>query len=354
MTATLLATTPNDGRYADLIRDAVASARPTRILGALAYATHSGVAELNDALQDVKAWRNASKQWLVGIDHCRSDPVALAHLDSAPRSSLRIFDGAHVCRTPGCVPCSSYHPKLYLLRGGAHPATIVGSGNLSRTGLRYGVEAAAAIAGKDVKAEGITKWFRATWRTATPFDEIAEQYAKQHASLDNRRHPAPTEDDATPQSALKGGQLGPADLRRLRVCSHLWVEAGQLTRNRGPSQPGNQLMMKRNSRVFFGFSAADLPQNSAVGSIAIRYGSDTRSDCPLRFSDNSMDVLTLPVPGDGGPDAYDHKTLHFKRVDVRTFVLTIGGSKATGRWQRRSVTVGGAHRMKSGRRWGVY
>lgn len=354
MTAALLATTPNDGQYAEFIRQAVADTRPTRVLAAVAYATHSGIAELNDALQGEKAWRNAKKQWLVGIDHCRSDPIALAHLDNASRSSVRIFDGAHVCRNAGCVPRTSYHPKLYLLKGEQRSAAVVGSGNLSRTGLRHGVEAAATVAGKGGQTKNLAKWFRANWRDATPFNEVEEQYAKRYDSIENRRRPAPSEDDATPPSALKGAQLSPTDLRRLKVCSHLWIEAGQLTRNRGPKRPGNQLMMKRNSRIFFGFSPADVPQNSPLGSITVRYGNDIRPDCPMRFSDNSMDVLTLPVPGDGGPDAYDGKTLHFERVDIRTFVLTIGGGRDTNQWRRRSVAVKGAYAMKSGRRWGVY
>ena len=360
MTATLMATTPNDHQYAEFIRQAVADTRPTRVLAAVAYATHSGVAELNDALQDEKAWRNAKKQWLVGIDHCRSDPIALAHLDSAPRSSVRIFDGAHVCQTTGCVPRTSYHPKLYLLQGLQRSAAVVGSGNLSRTGLRYGVEAAATVVGKDGHSH-LAKWFGATWRRhATPFDEIEQRYARQYASLDNRRHPAPSEDDAAPESTLKASQLGPSDLRRMRVCSHLWIEAGQLTPNRGAGQPGNQLMMKRNSRVFFGFSPADLCKNTKLGNIAIRYGEDSRPDCSLRFGDNSMDILTLPIPGDGGPDAYDDKTLRFERVGVRTFKLTIGRGRETSRWQKRSLAVDGAYKMKGGsrgkrgRRWGVY
>ena len=106
----LLATHAGDGRYMDLIRSACERTNPGRICAAVAYATHGGVAELDTALQGLPGWKKASKRWLVGIDHCRSDPVALAHLARLPKSKVRIFDGEFVSARRGCVPRYSYHP----------------------------------------------------------------------------------------------------------------------------------------------------------------------------------------------------------------------------------------------------
>ena len=106
----LLATHAGDGQYVDLIRSACDQTNPDRICAAVAYATHGGVAELNAALQELPGWKTASKRWLVGIDYCRSDPVALAHLAGLPRSRVRIFDGGFVSGRTGCVPRYSYHP----------------------------------------------------------------------------------------------------------------------------------------------------------------------------------------------------------------------------------------------------
>ena len=351
----LLATDARDGQYMGMIRSAFERTRPQRICAAVAYATQSGVAELDEALGDLKNWRKATKRWLVGIDYCRSDPLALTHLRDLPSSKVRIFDGEFVSNRKGCVPRDSYHPKAYLLLGNKRSTAVVGSGNLSRTGLRQGIEAAAAFSECRLDAiEDIRSWFTRHWHLATPFNSIEDKYEKQHSSLENRSNPMASEDDSVPESASKAHQLGPGELRKLRVCRHLWIEAGNITRNRGPNQPGNQLMMKRNSRVYFGFDAVDLAQDTAIGTVTIQLGDNTSQSRPLRFSNNSMDVLTLPVPGGDTPREYDKKTLHFEQTGVRAFRLTIGSSSEVKRWRQLSSSIGGKHAMKSGRQWGVY
>ena len=352
MSTRLLATRPNDGRYLELIQSAYEQTKPERVCAAVAYATHSGVADLDDVLSSLPGWRKAKKQWLIGIDYCRSDPLALAHLSSLPKSSVRIFDGEFVATRNGCVPRHSFHPKAYLLLGSNKSAAVVGSGNLSRTGLQFGVEAAAAVRNNSAIAK-MTTWFISQWRGATRLRDIEAPYQGQYESAANRSHPQASEEDALPESATKGGQLKPHEVRKLRVCRHIWIEAGNVTRNRGPKQPGNQLMMKRNTRVFFGFPATDRPRNSAIGEVTIELGGQRTQGRPLRFSHNSMDVLTLPVPEEG--EAYDQETLHFEQIGVRVFRLTIGSRHDIRLWKRRSKTIEGAFQMKGGRRqWGVY
>lgn len=350
MSTQLLGTSADDGQYLELIRSAYRKTKPSRICVAVAYATHSGVADLEKALSGLSRWEKASKQWLVGIDYCRSDPLALSHLNDLPRSKLRIFDGEFVANRNGCVPRHSFHPKAYLLFGSSTSAAVVGSGNLSRTGLQHGVEAAASV--RNSRAiDGAQSWFRRQWRAATPFEDVEAPYRRRYESADNRRHPQASEDDVAPESA-RAAQLKPHELRKLRVCRHLWIEAGNVTRNRGPKLPGNQLMMKRNTRVFFGFAAQDLRENTSIGDVAIKLGGQWSCERSLRFGDNSMDVLTLPVPEQG--ETYDQQTLHFEQVGVRAFKLTIGSKTDTRRWKRRSQSVEGNFQMKRGRLWGVY
>ena len=351
----LLATRAGDGQYVDLIRSVWERTHPGRFCVAVAYATQGGVAELETALGKSPGWTETSKRWLVGIDHCRSDPVALAHLARLPKSKVRIFDGGFVSGRRGCVPRYSYHPKTWLLLGSKQSAVVVGSGNLSYTGLLRGIEAAAAVSGSKTDAiEDMRSWFSSQWREAARFAAIEDRYRKEYDSVENRRRPPASEDDIVPESASKSGQLRPGDLRKLRVCRHMWIEAGNVTRNRGPDRPGNQLMMQRNSRVFFGFAAADLERDSFIGDVAIRFDAYRRPDRTLRFSNNSMDVLTLPVPGQEGPEEYDRKTLHFERIGVREFRLTIGRPADVRRWKQRSASIEGGFSMKGGRRWGVY
>ena len=350
MSTQLLGTSADDGQYLELIRSACRKTKPDRICVAVAYATHSGVADLDEALSSLSRWGKANKQWLVGIDHCRSDPLALSHLNDLPRSKLRIFDGEFVANRNGCVPRHSFHPKAYLLFGSSKSAAVVGSGNLSRTGLQRGVEAAASVRNSSAVA-GLKSWFRSQWRGATPFEDVEAPYQRRYESIANRRHPQASEDDIAPESS-QGAQLKPHELRKLRVCRHLWIEAGNITRNRGPRLPGNQLMMKRNARVFFGFAARDLPTDTSIGNVAIERDGQWWRDRSLRFSNNAMDVLTLPVPEQG--QSYDRQTLHFEQVGVREFKLTIGNKAESRRWKRRSQSVEGHLPMKSSRLWGVY
>ena len=344
-----------DGRYIDLIRYAYENTRPTAIFTAVAYATQSGVGELTSSLKDMPCWSSIRKKWLVGIDYCRSDPLALIHLGSLSKSEVRVFDGEFVVGRRGCAPRYSYHPKLYALQGKEHSAVVVGSGNLSHTGLRLGVEAGVSIADPNREEFGMVKsWFGRHWNNATPLDDISAEYEQRYRASENRKNPLPSDDDAAPESAGRRGQLTPEQLRRLAVCKHLWIQAGNLHENRGMDRHGNQLMLKRNTRVFFGFPARDLQTDTVIGSVAIKYGGHLRPDCSIRFSNNSMDVLTLPIPNTEGPPKYDQETLCFEQTGVRQFRLVIGKKGDVSKWKRQAKVVGGCFKMKSGREWGVF
>jgi hypothetical protein len=113
-------------------------------------------------------------------------------------------------------------------------------------------------------------------------------------------------------------------------------------------------MLSPMTRVFFGFPAEDLDRDTFIGHVAIEYGGRLRGDCSLRFSNNSMDVLGLPVPGTEGPPKYDQETLMFERRADNTFELTLGNASQVRQWQQKSAAIDADYRMSSGRRWGVF
>ena len=351
-TERLRATRAGDGGYADLVRAAARRTPLKAVDAALAYVTQSGVAELCGIMSDIDGWDLAPKRWLVGVDHCRSDPLALQHLQGLQAAQLRVHDGRYIVERKECSPRTSFHPKLYMFHGERGTEVIVGSGNLSHTGLRRGIEACVWIGGPVDEIQPVTDWFGELWAVATPLERVVEQYITAHGRLDNRREPVPLDEDEVPESASGRGNLSSVELRRLRVCKHFWIH-GLTNPNRG-GRPGNQLVMKRNSRVFFGFQAQEREPNTLIGHVGIRYGGRERPKCSLRFSDNRMDILTLPIPGNGGPECYDDEMLRFRRIGLQRFELVVGSTEAAREWQQASKEIGGSFRLKGGRSWGVY
>ena len=345
----------NDDQYLKLISSAFEQTKPSTIYAAVAYATVNGVKVLEETLSGFKEWKQVRKKWLVGVDYCRSDPLALEHLASLRQSQVRVFDGSFVSTRKSCVPRVSFHPKMYMFKRKQTCSVVVGSGNLSYTGLCAGVEAGVRTnALKQTAVKELAYWFNREWRQSSILSDVIDAYSLEYEDKDNRTLPVPNEDDIVPKSSSGRGHLDAVQLRRLRVCQNLWIQAGNLHSNRGPNRPGNQLMMKRNSRVFFGFPARDLPEDSHLGYIEIDYTDGTKPDCSLRYSNNSMDVLTLPVPEECGLDTYNQRTLCFTRTGLRKFKISVGDKQKQKTWKQKSKSVKCEFKMSSGREWGVF
>lgn len=371
-------TQPGNGiDYLRLFREAFDRGSLTRIDAAIAYATRNGVRAIDEAClaYNETAWKRMKKRWLVGIDYCRTEPIALEMLGRLPNSKVRIHAGKQVVSRKLCTPILPYHPKTYILYGRRTIGTICGSGNLSGNGLTKGHEIGSLMITTNPTTEAeklvadicehVSSWFRETWRSAATVPAIFQQYEKVYEASEHLRAPSPTDDDCSDTKSTEheyGGRraLSPDDLRRLRACKRMWIEAGNLHHNRGKKadgswKPGNQLMLTPLTRVFFGFRANDLDRDSAVGHVAITFDRTTRPDCSLRFSNNAMDVLTLPVPGNGGPASYDKKNLLFQKQPDGTILLTIGTLEEKSRWIEASRAIEGYHQMTgSGRQWGVF
>lgn len=200
------------------------------------------------------------------------------------------------------------------------------------------------------------KWFLDHWRIATEYPQIADDYRAVHA--DSIREPVPTSDDAIgdPSSHLRT-RFRTEDLVRLRSAQHFWIEAGNVTQNRGPGNPGNQIMMRAMTRAFFGVPATNVPRDTHLATLAIEYMGHISWDRTLRYSNNSMDVLTVPVPGSPtGPSKYDNQTLVFRKAahdGALIYELTIASPAKQASLVRRSDRVGGRFAMSSGRQFGI-
>lgn len=308
------------------------------------------------------AWANVPKRWLTSFDYCRTEPVALEWLRSLSNSSIRVYD-ADFCLKNNGAPKVPFHPKVFLVRTAQRDFALAGSGNMSRSGLSRGVEAGLVIGVGHAPAAGSTAaaavqamrtWFSRAWDDAAPLTEpLLAQYDQIFERIENLKAPVPTEDDVASTDTGRNA-LTTDDLRKLRACRHFWIEAGNITKNRGPNLPGNQLMMKRLSRVFFGFEPKAVPTNTHIGDVEIRIGDGQGARFSLTYSDNKMDKLVLPMPGVEGVPGYDNQYLLFRRTKPGVFELTVEAKAKAIQWAKKSAAVDAAFRMSRGRVWGVF
>jgi HKD family nuclease len=350
----------------NLIRSGV-----TEFDAAVAYVTNSGVDTLLHHVVSQGAvweWATTNKRFLVSIDWYRSDPTALERLLAVP-ASVRVHDGKRVVERKGCIPYVPWHPKWFAARGPSVRGQLIGSGNLSRNGLLTGHEAGLLQVVRkptnrterdvDLSIQEAESWFGRIWRRATPLASVLDQYSKGFAAQPKSN--VGRNDDITDGSGRVGARhaLTAEQLAALTTANNFWIEGGVLSRNRGPSRPGNQLMMSALMRVFFGSPSTEVPLNTHVGWATIEHPRSPKTvvSAPIRFSDNSMDVISLPVPESPWPATYDDQALLFtkaSRGDELHFVMSVRTVARAGTWRKASTSEGTNYSMRSGRRWGVF
>jgi HKD family nuclease len=355
-------TQPDAGTTLDALKSLLARSSPTRIDIAVAYITSGGAEALIREL--VKAAPGVGTRWLTSFDYWRTEPVALEAIRDLANAKVRIHDSSVLDRER-CMPVRPFHPKTFIFTGVDGDFVLAGSGNLSKSGLKRGHEAGivvgaakppaknAAAAAVAQSIDGFRAWFDVLWNDADPLSPaLLRRYAASYESQPNLSHPTPTDDDTAPERT-KSGQISAANLRKLRACRNLWIEAGQLGENLGKNKPGNQLMMKRLTRVFFGIEARDVPRDTALGQVELNYHGSLGGGS-LTFSNNGMDKITLPAPGHAGPPKYDGEDLLFRRVAPGVFELSLGTKRQKGDWLRRSRRIDAAFKLQGGRQWGVF
>ena len=101
--------------------------------------------EFREELQQGWAASALERSWLtssIGADqtrwHCPPSSSRVCHRSRSTMASELSY-------SRGCRPTTSFHPKSLLLTGPDHALLVVGSANMSRNGLRHGVEVDAAI-----------------------------------------------------------------------------------------------------------------------------------------------------------------------------------------------------------------
>lgn len=332
------------------------------LFAAVAYSTMAGSIALVEGLRSVmQDWPKVRKEWLISIDYGLTEPRALEYLQKLPKSKVRVPDGLELIDR-NLRPLKNFHPKVYFFTG-KKPGVfgvVSGSANLTLSGLLFNSEQMVSSIWKDPVSARDTKHRQ---ESQTALDELKEAYER--ADVANvgflekyskawKKRGATNEDRSSQIRKLlpKTPVIGISKSAAYSVAKSFWVNIEFVVENLGPGNPGNQIDLQRGSRVFFGFSAKDVPRNTSLGSIDIIFGGQT-AKCNMRYGNNQMDKLNLPVPRNPGPPTYQNTTLMFTKKGKSNFELDVGTRARSRIWKVISQRQGTFYKMASGREFGV-
>ena len=301
----------------------------THVDAAVAFASARGVSMMCGALASDGNWQEASKRFLIGIDFGVTEPKALAALSDLPNAEVRIPSGRAVLRSRALKPPTTFHPKSFLFRNCSMEAGsgfVAGSANLTANGLAAGCEAVVShlwtgsLSRLDRRhlrtAAAFLDWFEARWLTADPLEELLSAYEKRHGELPTKVLKLEERTSAAraySQASADHEVVGDVALQMTNAKA-LWVSTDELYHNRGKAKPGNQLDLPRGTRVFFGFDSAKVDKNHIFGNVSIAIDGFSDVERSVRFGNNEMDKVNLPIPEQIGLDDYDHSFLIFERI----------------------------------------
>lgn len=330
--ATIHAQDATLGRVQEVLEGIVqagqAAAQWTNVDVAVAYASRGGVKLLCDSLESQASWVPAAKRFLVSMDFGITEPAALELLARQPNLEVRIPNGQRVLASRRLIPPHTFHAKGYLFRAtplATPQSLIIGSANLSVSALATGSEImarqtwtgrlSAADTVRFAQAARFLTWFEDAWASADTLASLLPSYK----ALRKKRRIGPLEDDKT--TATRKFVADPSKVEvvgrlavQLAAAKSLWVHTDTLYVNLQSRGVGNQLDTPRGTRVFFGFSSSQVPKNHVFGNVELQVNGHASVQRSVRFGNNMMDKVNLPVPGLDGPANYNNAVLIFDRA----------------------------------------
>jgi HKD family nuclease len=356
----------NQGAILRLMSEMVSRAEPTAFFGAFAYATKKGVQLLCETLEAVSPnWDGSSKIWIVSIDFGHTEPEAITELQGLPNSQVRIPYASEVLRKR-LRPKHIFHGKTLICHQGdtlddGKGGILVASANMTMSGLCFGHEHASAFAWMKRRRVTNSAWNTldaAIQRLSELFDTCenpTRSFLLDYAARRSMRIRDRSEDssDEVRKISSSNSDLSLRENAHLATSTTLWIDVDYVVQNRGRGRPGNQIDLQHGTRVFFGIPSVQVPRNTFLGEITVVYRGQ-KTPCHMRFGNNQMDKLNLPVPEDGGPPEYEGKTLLFKRLSSEKFQLSVRSRATASRCKSKSRSQGTLFKMRSGREYGVF
>jgi HKD family nuclease len=299
----------------------------------VAYATHTGARQLVAELSTQwDGWKLARKLFVVGLDFGHTEPEALDYLSRLPNAECRIYR-AESALAARLRPSHLYHPKLYAFADAPHfrrasvLGGIVGSGNLTGAGLRDNFESYTQFLVSTGQAQGRAWQGQLTFleETLEAEDVLTADLLARYRRLRPRTtwRPPPTERLEAPYSPRE--PLDASTMRALRTARFFWTQTLRIVANRGPRRAGNQVDLKKGARSFFSSRVPmERPLNTPLGTVpTIAADGAPPETCSMRYGNNGMDKVNLPIPGGQNPARYDHAYLLWERRAGGVFRLRV-------------------------------
>lgn len=347
------------GMMLGLIKQAAIKTKFKKIVVLVAYTTHLGCQTLVTALsQTCTGWNSIEKEWVVSLDFGHTEPKALEYLSNLPHSMVRV---AHVKDTfkYKLRPPVRFHPKIYYFLSPKKIAIVSGSCNLTHGGLYTNTEQANLSvfdtktitpgSPQDVLLNHTVQVIQEVFANSTP---LTSAIMKKYQSLWKPKNLPPSEKRSPSRFIAANPSIDFDKALALSTSLNFWIKVTpKVVQNLGPNHPGNQIDMQRGTRVFFGCDVSEVPVNTQLGKIFIKFN-NAKTSHSLRYGNNGMDKITLPILA--SPNTYANKTLLFTKILDGTYTLKIGATRSVTKWRQLSSQQGTAYKMQSGREYGVF
>lgn len=273
-----------------------------------AYASTSGLDTLIQMLKNVSSWEGASKEWLIGLHHGITEPLALKRIRALNNSSLRLYLGGKTLSYSSIRGGLMFHGKIACVTVGTgsfmEPALfLASSANLTGAALTTksrNYEAGISLHGETVQRKeyiNFHQWWAEIWKESVPAtDKLIDQYAHLRDRFLSRN-----------PDTIAG--LDSPSLPHLGRAGTLWIEAGAMS---GGSR--NQVEFSSELASYFG------PTNHTRRLLRIHSNGEEWNDRPLSYKVTTFGVeiwrLSLPTKDTGGFD-YPGRVIRFRRSKDR-------------------------------------
>jgi len=233
---------------------------------------------------------------------------------------------------------------------------IVGSTNLTAGGLLTNHEAYTGFLVSRATSQG-RQWFSeliATEQLARNSDTLTDGLLTQYAKLREKSTAVKETREPLPTRYAPRSELDAPLLRALRTARCFWTQTLKIVQNLGQGRPGNQVDLKKGARVFFSSTVPlSATVNTPLGFVRTIAPNGVEEDHAMRYGDNGMDKINLPLPGGGNPASYDQSYLMWMRIEGNKFRLTV--RKDGSAWRKASDVEGTRFDYSGGsREWGFF